>query len=452
MPYIPHTEEEVRSMLSDMGLTQIEQLFDEIPPDLFLSQLTEIPPALSESEIRKVMQERAGEQSAISCFAGAGAYDHHIPAPVWQIAQRGEFYTAYTPYQAEASQGTLQLLYEYQTMMARLTAMEVSNASLYDGATALAEAILMAVRSDRRKHAARILMPETVHPAWRKVVQTLVTLQGIEVVDIPFDAQTGKMDQAVLAEWAEKSATALVLPFPSFFGLLEDVDALTDWAHKQQMRVIAVVNPLALGMLKPPGEWGEMGADLVCGEGQSLGIPLSSGGPWFGFLCCRKALVRQMPGRVVGMTEDSEGKPGYVLTLQAREQHIRRSKATSNICTNQGWMVTAATIYLALMGSEGLYQVARHCHLGCERVKRNVSTLPGVRLVFEHSPGFHEVVVQFAKPVEPMLEALRERGILAGVSLVEMYPSLPNSVLICVTEQRTDAEIDALVEAFREWC
>ncbi|HEX6066278.1 MAG TPA: aminomethyl-transferring glycine dehydrogenase subunit GcvPA [Longimicrobiales bacterium] len=340
MPFIPHTDEDIRAMLTSIGVASIDELFDEIPAALRGNIPGGIPSAMSEMEVARLMQDRAERDGMYLNFIGAGAYEHHIPAAVWQIATRGEFYSSYTPYQAEASQGTLQTLYEYQTMMASLLGLDVTNASLYDGASALAEAVLMAVRS--HKSARRILIPRTLHPAWRRVVRTITHNQGIELCEIDYEAGSGQTSTAALDQWEGKESAALVIPQPNFLGVLEPVDALVDWAHANGMFALAAVNPTALAIVKPPGQWGGAGADIAVGEGQPLGVPLSNGGPYFGFMACRKALVRQMPGRLVGATRDADGRRGYTLTLQAREQHIRRSKATSNICTNQGLVVTAA--------------------------------------------------------------------------------------------------------------
>jgi len=317
MPFIPHTEEDIQAMLASIGAQSIDDLFDEIPPALKTGRLNRVPPGLSEMEISRLMLERAESDGRYFNFIGAGAYEHHIPAAVWQITTRGEFYSSYTPYQAEASQGTLQLLYEYQTMMASLTGMDVSNASMYDGASALAEAALMAVRS--HKSSRRILMPATVHPIYRKVVQSIVRNQGIDVVELPYCKQSGQIFPDTLDEFGKDEFAALVIPQPNFFGVLEQVDALTDWAHARNALAVGVVNPVALALLTPPGEWGSNGADIAVGEGQPLGIPLSSGGPYFGFMACKQSLVRQMPGRIIGRTSDQSGNTGFVLTLQARE-------------------------------------------------------------------------------------------------------------------------------------
>lgn len=441
MPFIPHTEDEVREMLDAIGVDGIEDLFDEIPQDLRCGELDAIPDGLAEMDIARLMGQRAREDGQPLSFLGAGAYDHHIPAAVWQITTRGEFYSAYTPYQAEASQGTLQLLYEFQSMMTSLTAMDTSNASLYDGASSLAEAVLMAVRANRKSKSKRILLPRSLHPVYRKVVRSIVKNQGIELVELPFDPKGGHTDPASLEQYAGEDFAALVVAQPNFFGVLEEVDALTDWAHANNMLAIAVVNPVALALLKPPGEWGEQGADIACGEGQPLGAPLSSGGPYFGFMCCNQKFVRQMPGRIIGRTVDLDGKTGYALTLQAREQHIRRSKATSNICTNQGLMVTAATIHMALLGSEGLERVAAACHANTNELVQKMSAIPGIEPLFDR-PVFHERVMRLPAPAAEVLRLLSAHNIQGGFDLSEDYPELGDAVLVCATETRTGEDID----------
>nr|VFJ63127.1 MAG: glycine dehydrogenase (decarboxylating) alpha subunit [Candidatus Kentron sp. DK] len=449
MPFIPHTPQDTREMLSAIGVDSIDALFDEIPAALCADRPPDMPAPMSEMEITRLMTDRAGLDRQPVCFIGAGAYDHYIPAAVWQIATRGEFYSAYTPYQAEASQGTLQLLYEYQSMMSALTGMEVSNASLYDGASALAEAVLMAARVRHHVLSGRILMPRTVHPKYRQVTHAIVKNQGIVPEKLDYDHAEGFLDPATLpADPGE--FTALVIPQPNFFGNLEEVDALTDWAHQHGALVIALINPLSLAHLKPPGEWGSAGegADIVCGEGQPLGAPLSSGGPYFGILCCRQKFVRQMPGRIVGGTLDLDGKPGYTLTLQAREQHIRRAKATSNICTNQGLMVTAATLHMAILGPEGLERVATACHANTQALVENLAAIPGVKELFRR-PRFHEAVLQLDRPVKPLLAALAEAGVLGGYDLTEEYPELGDALLICATETKTDGDIARYAEALR---
>ncbi|MCW8964151.1 MAG: aminomethyl-transferring glycine dehydrogenase subunit GcvPA [Gammaproteobacteria bacterium] len=445
MPFIPHTEEDVRQMLAAIGVDDIETLFDEIPDDLKIHELNEVPEGVSEMEISRIMHERANQDGQPLNFIGAGAYEHHIPAAVWEITTRGEFYSAYTPYQAEASQGTLQLLYEYQTMMASLMAMDVSNASLYDGASGLAEAILMAVRANRKSKSRKILVAGSLNPVYRKVARTLTHQQAIELIEIPFDPETGLTDQSSLSAYEDQDITAIVINQPNFFGQLEACDGLTDWAHARDALVIAVVNPLAMSLIKPPGQWGEQGADIACGDGQPLGAPLSSGGPYYGFMTCRQSIVRQMPGRIIGRTVDVDGQPGYTLTLQAREQHIRRSKATSNICTNQGLVVTASTIYMSILGAKGLRQVAVKSHENTNQLVTAVENIPGVRVLFG-GPRFHEVVLQLDCEVSGLLRTMSAHGIQAGYDLSTDYPELANCLLVCATETRTDADIQRYAE------
>ncbi|MBT2987573.1 MAG: glycine dehydrogenase (aminomethyl-transferring) [gamma proteobacterium symbiont of Ctena orbiculata] len=442
MPFIPHTEDDIEEMLAAIGVDNIDALFDEIPDELRCGELDAIPPGMSEMELSRLMQARARADGQPLCFIGAGAYDHHIPAAVWELTTRGEFYTAYTPYQAEASQGTLQLLYEYQSMMTALTGMDVSNASLYDGASALAEAVLMAVRANRKSKSKRVLVPRNLHPVYRKVAHTIVRNQQIELVEVAYDSGSGGIDRADLDRYRGEDYAALIIPQPNFFGVLEAVDELTDWAHANGMLAIAVVNPLAMAVLKPAGEWGEQGADICCGEGQPLGAPLASGGPYFGFLCSTQKLVRQMPGRIIGKTVDLDGKPGYALTLQAREQHIRRSKATSNICTNQGLMVTAATIHMSLMGSEGLQRVAAASHANSDKLTHALTSLPGVESLFD-GPVFHERVVRLPIAANKALRALAAHNVLGGFDLSDDYPELGDAILVCATELRSEDDIES---------
>jgi glycine dehydrogenase subunit 1 len=433
-------------MLDAIGVDRIDALFDEIPPPLRARGIDAVPQGLSEMEVARLMSERAQSCGAPLCFVGAGAYEHHIPAAIWEIATRGEFYSAYTPYQAEASQGTLQLIYEYQTMMTRLTGLDVSNASLYDGASALAEAVLMAVRANRSSRSKRILMPCTVHPAYRKVVQAITHRQGIELIELPYCTQDGHIVPDSLHRYDGQDFAALVIPQPNFFGVLEEVDELTRWAHRQHALVVALVNPTSLALLATPGEWGDGGADIACGEGQPLGIPLSSGGPYFGFMCCKREHVRQMPGRIVGRTVDADGKPGYTLTLQAREQHIRRSKATSNICTNQGLMVTAATQYMALLGPGGLRNVAAASHANTTALVERLTAIAGISAVFGR-PYFHEAVLRVEADVDTVLDRLADRQILGGYSLKKDYPELGEALLVCATETRTMEDIERYAQA-----
>jgi glycine dehydrogenase subunit 1 len=449
MAFIPHTAADVAAMLAAIGAKRIEDLFDEIPPGLRVKSLAGVPPELNEMEIGRLMSERAAIDGAPLSFLGAGAYEHHIPAAVWAITTRGEFYSAYTPYQAEASQGTLQMIYEFQTMIARLTGMEVANASMYDGASATAEAALMAVRANRKSKSARILMPATVHPHYRRVALAMASNQGLEFEELPYCTAEGITPAASLGKYDSQDVTALVIQQPNFFGRLEDVDALSDWAHGRGALVIAVVNPTSLALLKPPGAWGTRGADIAVGEGQPLGVPLSSGGPYFGFMTARMEHVRQMPGRIAGRTLDAAGREGFTLTLQAREQHIRRARATSNICTNQGLLMTAATIYLSLLGPTGLMRTAAAAHARSRELITALTRLPGIRCAFS-GPHFHEAVLLLDRPVAPVLKALAARGILGGLDLSPYYPELGPALLVCATETKTSADLERYRAALAE--
>ena len=440
MPFIPHTPEDVTEMLQLIGVDDVASLFDEIPEDLLIRELDGIPDALSEMEITRLMRARAARDAGMLTFIGAGAYEHHIPAAVWDIATRGEFYSAYTPYQAEASQGTLQTIYEFQSMIAALTGLDASNASLYDGASALAEAALMAVRGNRGSKSTRVLLAAGVNETWRKVAQAIAGSQGLALERMALDRERGVTDLAALTD-GDEPPVAVVIQQPSFFGTLEAIDELTDWAHARSALVIAAVNPTSLAVLCPPGRWGGTGADIACGEGQPLGVPLSSGGPYFGFMTCTQPLVRQMPGRIVGRTTDMQGTPGYTLTLQAREQHIRRSKATSNICTNQGLMVTAATIYMSLLGHEGLARVAAASCRRTNELAERLCRIDGVDRLFR-GPVFHECALKLDRPVAPVLEALADAGILGGFDLGRSHPELGDALLVCATETKTLQDLD----------
>jgi len=432
-------------MLGVIGAGSIDELFDEIPRELLIETLDGVPDAMSEMEIARLMHARARKDHGALCFIGAGAYEHHIPTAVWDIATRGEFYSAYTPYQAEASQGTLQTIYEYQSMLTSLTGLDVSNASLYDGASGLAEAALMAVRANRKAKSRRVLLTPGVNPTYRKVAIAIAGSQGLSFEPLPLDAGSGTTDLGQIGDDGE-APVAVVIQQPSFFGTLEQVDTLTDWAHAQGALVIAIVNPTSLAVLQAPGQWGENGADIACGEGQPLGVPLSSGGPYFGIMACKQKIVRQMPGRIVGRTTDSDGKPGFTLTLQAREQHIRRSKATSNICTNQGLMVTAATIYLSLLGPHGLARVAAASVSQTAKLASLLTALPAVEKAFS-APHFHEVVLRLDRPVGPVLAALAAQDILGGLDLSVDFPEFGNALLVCATETKSDADLEAYAEA-----
>lgn len=426
-------------MLETLDIHEIESLFDEIPKHLPRADLAGIRSGLSEMEMSRELAARARKDLSGPCFIGAGCYDHYIPAAVWDLAARGEFLTAYTPYQAEASQGTLQLLYEFQTIMSSLTRMDVANASVYDGGSALGEAILMAIRSHRRSKSRTVVVAGAVNPLYIETARTLVRSQGIDIEVAPH--QNGVMDRECLRE--ESEVAAIVVQQPNFFGHLEDIDAICEWSNRRNARLIGVVNPMTLAVLKPPGDWGDDGgADIVCGDGQPFGIPMASGGPSFGFLCTKMDYVRQLPGRIVGRTVDSKGDVGYTLTLQAREQHIRRAKATSNICTNQGLLVTAATIYVSLMGPQGLRNTALQCHHNTHRLIEMMVELPMIKRLFD-GPYFYECAIDVGQPSEPVIEQLAtEYGVIAGPALGRYYPEFDNALMVCATEQRTEDELE----------
>lgn len=438
MPFIPHTEQDIQEMLDVIDVTDINQLFDEIPEHLQVKDLN-IAEGMSELEVTRYMGGLAPTIQPGSCFIGAGAYEHHIPAAVWDIVGRGEFYSAYTPYQAEASQATLQLIYEYQTIMCRLLGLDVSNASMYDGATALTESIFMAVRLTRGKKRT-VLVPTNINPVHRKVLASFLPRVDITVQEVPFCDAQGRLDADSFASIDATNVAAIVIAQPNFFGVLEDVDMLMAQAKAMGILTIAYVNPMAMNLLKEPGAWGEQGVDIACGEGQPLGVPLASGGPYFGFMCCRKELVRQMPGRIVGRTHDKDNNEGFVLTLQAREQHIRRAKATSNICTNQGLMVTAATIYMSIMGAQGMQEVAIQSHNKAMQLQKMLAAVPGVEVVF-NNPSFHEFVIKLPSDIATVQTQMSLAGIQAGFALQADYPALKNCLLVCVTETKTEEDL-----------
>ncbi len=444
MPFIPHTSEDVQHMLEAIGAPSIDALFDEIPESIRAGSLRAVPPGVSELEMMQEMEARAARDAGLTCFLGAGCYDHHIPAAVWDITARGEFMTAYTPYQAEASQGTLQLIYEYQSMMTALMGLDVSNASVYDGGSGLGESILMALRANRKNKSRRVLVPDTVHPLARRAAANIVGHQGIDIVTVP--TRGGRFDVDALGD---EEVAAVVVQQPNFFGLLENVDAVTRWGRAHNALVIAMVNPLAMAVLKPPGAWGDDGADIACGDGQPLGIPMSSGGPSFGFMCTKQAFVRQMPGRIIGRTEDLEGRTGYALTLQAREQHIRRAKATSNICTNQGLLVTAATIHMALLGPEGLRRAASASHANTAELIRLACEIDGVSRA-DDGAFFHEAALTLPKPAREVRDAMARHGVLAGLPLDRYYPDRSHQLLVCATEKRTPEDLARYVAALSE--
>lgn len=440
--YIPHTEEDCRKMLETIGVKHLDDLFKSIPEECRLSNPLNLPGALSESDLIRHIQ---GLQSPIlSSFLGAGAYHHFIPAVVSAMISRSEFYTAYTPYQPEISQGTLQAIFEYQTLMCQLTGMEVSNASLYDGASSLAEAVWMAHRMTKRK---KILLSRAVHPEYQKVIQTYADPAEHEIVLIPYKSGEGQTDEKVLGSLLNEDVSCVVLQSPNFFGVIEDLQPVTDSVHRIGGLMIAGFSEaIAYGILKPPGE---MGADIVSGEGQSLGIPLSYGGPYLGVFTTREGFVRNMPGRLVGETVDLEGRRGFVLTLATREQHIRRERATSNICTNEGLCALMATIFLSCLGKEGLRELALMNLSKAEYAKKVVSEIRGCKLPFS-SPTFNEFVLEIEGDPEEVLKGMRKEEILGGLNLGKIYPEFNRHLLITVTEMNKKEEIDRWAEALQE--
>jgi glycine dehydrogenase subunit 1 len=444
MAYISNTTDDVRVMLDAIGLESIDELFDMIPPEYRLDRPLAIPEALGELELTSRIGEILARNEGADrrpCFLGGGSYDHFVPAVVDQLASRGEFYTAYTPYQPEASQGTLQATFEYQTLIAQLTGMDVSNASLYDGGSAVAEAVLMAMTVTRRM--GRVILAGTVHPEYRQIVSTYLANLEPEVVTVPF--ADGRIDPARLAEALTDDTAAVVVQHPNFFGHLEDVETLVEAAHRKGALAVVSVDPISLGLLKRPGSYD---ADIVVAEGQGLGSPLSYGGPYLGIMACREEYVRKMPGRIVGQTTDRNGKRCWVLTLQTREQHIRREKATSNICTNQGLLALRASIYLAAVGPSGLRQAAelstRKAHYAAERLAQ----VPGLSLAFP-APFFKEFVIRCGGvDARRVLAEVGRLGFHGGIALGRWFPEMADAILVAVTEKRTKQEIDGLAEAF----
>lgn len=445
MRYIPHTEEDIRQMLAGIGVKKVDDLFSEVPSDLRLGRALELPEALSEVELLRNLKELASVNATAEThlsFLGGGAYNHFIPAVIDQLISRSEFYTAYTPYQPEISQGTLQAIFEYQTLICQLTGMDVSNASMYDGASAAAEAVLMAARATRRK---QILIADSLHPEYRETIATYCRYLEMELVEIPF-ADSGQLDQAALAPHLGKQTAAVIVGYPNFFGVIENLSILAEMAHEQgALLVTAVAEPIALGLLKSPGE---LGADIVVGEGQSFGMPVSFGGPGVGFFAAKQKTVRSMPGRLIGATKDSQGKTGYVLTLATREQHIRREKATSNICSNQGMCALMAAMYLSLLGKKGIREVAEQNLAKADYARQEIAALPGFSLPFD-SPIFNEFVVETETPIDSLFARLEGLKILGGIPLTRYYDGMANRFLVCVTEQHRREDIDVLITALK---
>ncbi|WP_277058369.1 aminomethyl-transferring glycine dehydrogenase subunit GcvPA [Trichlorobacter lovleyi] len=436
--YCPHTPEEIQEMLAAIGVSSVEELFAPIPAELRCSTFN-LPAGMSEFETYARLQSVAADNSQnLSLFIGGGFYDHIIPAAVDHLSGRAEFYTAYTPYQPECSQGTLQALFEYQTAICRLTGLDVSNASLYDGATGLAEAALMAMRATNRT---KVVVDGCVSPIARQVLATYLSNQDAELVELP--PLDGLLNREELAKQLDANTAAVLVQYPNVFGGVEDFSGLADQAHAAGALLVTAVYPVALGILKSPGE---LGADIAVGDGQSLGNPLSFGGPSFGFIAARKAHIRNMPGRIVGETVDKNGKRGFVLTLQAREQHIKRHKATSNICSNQSLCALRGLIFLAAIGKQGLADLARLNRDKAEYAKACLAKLPGV-VVLQTAPTFNEFTISLPKPAEAVVAALLDKGIAAGMPLGRFYTGSENMLVVTVTEKRSKKEIDQLVKA-----
>jgi len=437
--YIPHTEEDIQAMLEFVGAKKIEDLFGMIPEKYRLSKPLDLPQPLSEPDLLRHVQ--GAQPMAYSSFLGAGAYHHFIPSVISALVSRSEFYTAYTPYQPEISQGTLQAIFEYQTLMCQLTGMEVSNASMYDGASSLAEAVWMAERVAKRK---KILVSEAVHPEYRKVIQTYIDSDQEEIIPIPYKKEDGRTDEKKLSDLLDGKVSGVVVQSPNFFGVVEDLHPMADKVHEAGgLMISGFSEAVAYGILKPPGE---AGADIAAGEGQSFGIPLSYGGPYLGIFATLEKFVRNMPGRLVGETVDLEGKRGFVLTLAAREQHIRREKATSNICTNEGLCALMATVFLSCLGKQGLKELALMNLSKAEYAKKTASQIPGCHLVFS-SPTFNEFVLRIEGEPEKVLERLKGKKILGGIPLGRFYPEMNHHLLVTVTEMNTREEIDRWAEA-----
>ena len=440
MDYVQITPKQREEMLNAVGARSIDDLLNQVPEQFRIDGPLKLPAALDELSLREHLVELAGENRAVDekvCFLGAGAYDHFIPTVVDFLAMKGEFLTAYTPYQAEASQGSLQAFFEFQTMICQLTGMEVANASLYEGATALAEAALMALNISGKRE---IIVSEGVHPHYREVLKTYLSDLPAHYTEIPL--KHGVVDTQSLESELESDTAAIICQSPNFLGHIERIETIAKFAHANESLMIQGFNPLSLGILKHPGE---MGVDVAVGEGQPLGIPLQFGGPYLGLFATKMQYVRKMPGRLVGQTVDSEGKRAFCLTLQTREQHIRREKATSNVCTNQGLLALRASVYLAAMGPVGLRQAAQLCynktHYLVDRLKQ-----AGIARKWPQQPCFNEIVIQLARPVDEVLDEASRAGILAGYPLGREYPELADCLLIAVTEKRTKAQIDRLVE------
>lgn len=444
-PYIPNRNDEKAEMLRSIGAEDISGLFSDIPQELLFNRRLNLPSPMSELEVRQTMKTLAkknADPNELPCFLGAGAYDHYIPSVVKQLASRSEYYTAYTPYQPEISQGTLQAIFEYQSMICGLTGMEVSNASMYDGASSLAEAVMMAMDHTRKN---KVLVSKTVHPEFRDVLKTYLKYHHVEPIEI--EMTDGATDPDDLAAKIDASTACVVIQTPNFFGIVEDMAEIEKCTHAAKALLVTSVNPISLGILTPPSEYG---ADIVTGEGQSLGNDLNFGGPYLGFIAVNKALMRKMPGRICGFTHDIDGKRAFVLTLQAREQHIRREKATSNICSNQGLNALKATIYLATLGKAGIREIATQCAQKAHYAMEVLTASGRFKRAFD-KPFFLEFALELGEQnPEAVNHNLLQNGIIGGLPLERYYPQYKNSVLLSFTEKRTREEILQLKNIMEE--
>ncbi len=443
MPYLYNTAEDQREMLAAIGATSVGELFDSIPDELKLARPLGLPGAMSEMELDGHIQSLAAKNrhaGELACFLGGGSYDHFVPAVVDAVASRSEFYTSYTPYQAEASQGNLQVVFEYQSLITRMTGMEVSNASMYDGGSATAEAVLMATGATRRD--GNVVVPSSLHPEYRETISTYLRNLGVEVITV--ETPHGVLEAEQLAKAVDNNTAAVVLQQPNFFGCVEDAEAVAKITHDAGSLLISVFDPISLGLLTRPGDYG---ANIAVAEGQSLGTPMSYGGPYLGIMACDQKLVRRMPGRIAGQTVDRRGNRCFVLTLQTREQHIRREKATSNVCTNQGLFALRATVYLAQLGPQGLRETANLCLQKSCYAAEQLCQHERFSMAFDQ-PTFKEFVIRDAENrVDELLQSATEHGYLAGLPLRPWYPELSDCFLVAVTEKRTKAEIDGLVRS-----
>jgi glycine dehydrogenase subunit 1 len=444
--YIPHTEADRKKMMDFLGITDVSELFADIPESVRLTRPLALPPALPEITLERHMSGLARKNldfGQVVSFLGAGAYDHYQPSVVEAIVGRTEFYTSYTPYQPEISQGMLQAIFEYQTMVAELTGMDLANASMYDGPTALGEAGLVCCAHTGRN---KLLVARSVHPEYREVLATYAAGQSVEVVELPW--RDGTLDLDALAAACDDQVAGVLVQYPNFFGRIEDLAKIAEIVHRHGALLVTSVYPVALGVLQPPGQ---CGADIVVAEGQSLGNSMSFGGPYLGIMAARKELMRKLPGRIVGETTDAQGRRGFVLTLQAREQHIRREKATSNICSNQALNALAATVYLAYLGKQGIVELAVQNYHKAHYLQRTLTQMEGVEAVFP-GPFFNEFVVRIPRPVDAVQTQLLEQGYLFGLDLGRFYEDLQGTVLLNVTELRTREELDGLCAAVKALC